>query len=349
MINKVFKALRHVNAATISPTKLLNRSRLTKSYSERSSRIKGFPKILQIETTSACSLDCIMCPRKDMTRKSEHMSLDLFRKIIDEARGKAEVAILHLMGDPLLNPKIFEMIRYCKEAGIRNVVSTNGVVLSEEASRKLYESGLDIILLSFDGATKEVFESVRVGANFEKVTASYRRFLEMQEQFEHKIRAIVQMIRFKTTESEVKDFYQLWDGVNADIIVKPFTHWQGNQEDINELSHSIDEKLNTSLCDRAWQWLTVISDGSVIPCCRDYDATIRFGNLKDNSIEEIWNGEGFREFRRLHALGRSNHEICKDCDYQSLIDGNFVAMAGTTILDSYTLLSTMYDLHYIDE
>lgn len=343
---KVFK---YLNKTTFSPAHLTNRLRLMQAYRQRKSEINAYPRVLQIETTSACNLKCVMCPRKSMTRKAEHMSLDLFCKIIDQSAGRSEIAILHLMGDPLLNPEIYKMIAYCRKFGLRTVISTNGMALTKKACSEIYESGLDIILLSFDGGSKEIFEKVRVGANFEQVVKSYRNFLEMQKDYTQKIRPVIQMIKFKTTKEETEAFYKLWNGFKADVIIKPFTRWQGDNEIINKLMSFNPSTLENSLCDRAWQWLTVISDGTVIPCCRDYDATVRLGNLKEQSVEELWNSSAFTSFRKMHAAGRSKANICRKCDYKALVADSNIAQIGRSLLDDFTVISLMYDLHYLED
>ncbi|MBI5211957.1 MAG: radical SAM protein [Nitrospirae bacterium] len=340
-----FKIIKHINKATFNFGRLLNSYKIIKAYRQRNPLVNAYPRVLQIETTSRCSLKCVMCPRRKMTRKAEHMSMDTFKTLIDQSAGRSEIAILHLMGDPLLNPDIYEMILYCRKAGIRTVISTNGMCLSEDASRKIFESGLDIIILSFDGATKDVFEQVRVGADYEKTVNAYRSFLELQKNYSHKVRAVIQMIDFKATGHEKKEFLDLWKASDADVIIKPFTRWQGDSTDINKLSISDAKLLERNLCDRAWQWLTVISDGTVIPCCRDYDATVRLGNVNDTSVEKIWNGRLFTEFRSRHARGRSNVRICGKCDYKALLENN-AAQIGELLFDHYALISLMYDLSY---
>jgi len=344
---KALGFVRHLNRNTFAPGKFANRCRLMQAYGRRNPVVPAYPRVLQIETTSRCSLRCIMCPRRFMTRPAEDMQPELFRRIIEQSAGRAELAILHLMGDPLLNPHIFEMVACCRQAGIRTVISTNGMHLSGEAINRLYEAKLDIIILSFDGGTKATFEQVRAGADFDRVTAAYRNFILRQSEYRHRVRPVIQMIRFQTTEKETGAFFKLWQGTRADIIVKPFTLWQGNLDDINALTVPDLKPLERNLCDRAWQWLTVASDGSVIPCCRDYDATVRLGNLNRQPVSEIWNGVPFTEFRRQHAAGRSRVPVCRRCDYRALFWDSRPARLAGAALDSYALISLMYDLHYL--
>ncbi|MEW6096602.1 MAG: SPASM domain-containing protein [bacterium] len=93
------------------------------------------------------------------------------------------------------------------------------------------------------------------------------------------------MIEMKDTQGEIKDFLNYWKDYSVKPLVKPFTHWQGDVEAINELAvkpHGVVE--GSKICDRLWMWLTVFQDGTVVPCCRDYDGKYPMGNLKDQTI-----------------------------------------------------------------
>ena len=68
----------------------------------------------------------------------------------------------------MIHPKIFEMIRITREAGIRTGMSTNATLLDDRRADLLLDSGLDYVILAFDGATKETYEKYRLGATFEK-------------------------------------------------------------------------------------------------------------------------------------------------------------------------------------
>ncbi|MEW6096603.1 MAG: radical SAM protein [bacterium] len=115
-------------------------------YRHKKPQISAFPTVLQIELTNRCNLNCIMCPRQGMSRQVGDMSLELFKQIVEQLKGKTELAILHLLGESLLNPHLFEMIDYCKEGGIMTVLSTNSTLLRGEKVQKLLDFKLDILL-----------------------------------------------------------------------------------------------------------------------------------------------------------------------------------------------------------
>ena len=130
---------------------------------------EGFPLHLDISTTNVCNLLCTFCPRtvrvEDGTwRKSQHMDIKLFKKIIDEATALGTYSInMNLLNEPLLHPKCMEMIRYAKEKGIVDVhFHTHGGLLSDSKIDEILESGLDRIFISIDSPYEEKYNKIRV-------------------------------------------------------------------------------------------------------------------------------------------------------------------------------------------
>src|SRR5512139_4024452 len=108
-----------------------NRLGLLKSYLLRRPQVPGGPLSLAIESTAKCNLFCPMCPRENFYFPPKDMELPLFQKIIDEGKDFLEFAVPYGVGEPLLNPRIFDMISYCKNAGVPCGISTNATIMTE--------------------------------------------------------------------------------------------------------------------------------------------------------------------------------------------------------------------------
>ena len=340
------KILKHINSNTVSLPHLKNRAYLMTHYLLKKPKVLAYPTVLQIELTNRCNLNCIMCPRQGMTRAIGDMPLELFNKIVDQLKGKTEIAILHLLGESLLHPNLFEMIDYCRKIGIRTVLSTNATLLNEQRAQKLLNSKLDILLLSFDGFSQKTYEKIRQGADFNKVVENIKSFLLMKNAPYPFI--IVQMIEMKDTQDQIKDFLDFWRDYKVRALVKPFTHWQGDVESIKKLVANPHEVIKSNaICDRLWMWLTVLADGTLIPCCRDYDGKYSMGNLKEQTIQEVWNGEKMIEFRKKYLQGRDKIDICKTCDYNPVVSISVLAKSGLVLFDMFSITRLMYDMEYM--
>jgi len=135
-------------------SRVQNRLRLLSAYLAGRSQVDSYPITVIIENTGRCNLACPMCPRNLTQYPPKDFDLELFKRIVDEIRDASELVFPWGLGEPLLNPDVFRMIRYCRDAGLYTVLSTNATLLDEERSRLLIEAGLDHLIIAFDGATR---------------------------------------------------------------------------------------------------------------------------------------------------------------------------------------------------
>jgi radical SAM protein with 4Fe4S-binding SPASM domain len=289
-----------------------NRLGLLWSYLGKRARVPGGPLTLAIESTAKCNLFCSMCPRENIYFPPKDMELSLFKKIIDEGRDFLEFAVPYGVGEPLLNPEIFEMIAYCRDLGVPTGISTNATVLTEKASRKLIEAGLDYIIFAFDGATPETFEKYRKGADFHKVRDNILTFLRVKKQMRAPIFCIVQAVKLKDNVQEMPDLIRMWrvDGINEvrikkDEVHNPGSAIPGDNGSRPPLRHP---------CYLLWRGPMYIHyDGTVYPCCYIYpDEAV--GNIKRNTLPEIWNSAKMMQLRQAHIQrDLSAYRACRNC------------------------------------
>ena len=135
------------------------------------SKAVQLPKHLQVEVTTFCNMNCLSCGRRHIVDKPQHMDFKELKKIYDEIRPKN--INLSGLGEPLLNPDIFRMIRYCKEGGSIVNFPTN-LNVSSRCIEKLVESGPQQIKVSIDSATSGTYRVVRKANTFEKVKNNIR-------------------------------------------------------------------------------------------------------------------------------------------------------------------------------
>ena len=289
-----------------------NRLGLLMSYIHHQAHVPGGPLTLAIESTAKCNLFCPMCPRENIYFPAKDMELSLFRKIIDEAKDFLEFAVPYGVGEPLLNPEIHEMIRYCRKLGVPNGISTNATVLTEECSRKLIEAGLDYIIFAFDGATRETFEKYRKGADFEKVRHNILGFLRVKKALKAKVFCIIQMVALKDNRTEIPELVRMWrvEGIDEIRIKKDEVHNEGSAipgdaQNRPPMRHP---------CYLLWRGPMYIHyDGTVYPCCYIYPNQ-PIGNVKKTPLGEIWNSPQMLELRQAHIKGDLDRfTSCQNC------------------------------------
>jgi len=128
------------------------------NYYPRLFKVDSFPTEVIIETSSLCNLRCIMCFRNYLPKETKYSNMDfeLFKKIIDECKKNKIAAVkLSWRGEVLLNKDFVKMVKYAKQAGIKEVSTlTNATNLTKEIAEGLVGSGLDYLIFSVDGVTK---------------------------------------------------------------------------------------------------------------------------------------------------------------------------------------------------
>src|SRR5262245_53526146 len=135
-----------------------NRAKLLWGYLTRRTRLAALPVEYIVETTAKCNLYCPMCPRETHKQPKEDMADAIFERLVSESGRSAEHMMLIGLGEPFMDPHIFERIEYCSRHNVSTLLSTNGTFLDERTAERLLASPLEHITLSFDGATKESFE-----------------------------------------------------------------------------------------------------------------------------------------------------------------------------------------------
>ncbi len=290
---------------------LKNRAAIFWSYLSKKPVVPGGPKYILLEATGKCNLFCPMCPRELVHFEPVDIPMPLFHKVIDEAKTYLEFTVPYGGGEPMLNPRIFEMIQFCRDRNIRVGFSTNGTMNNPERNRKLLQAGLDYIIFAFDGATKETYEKYRKGAKFDDVRARILEFLAMKQSMKAKTFTIVQMVRLKENAHEVDDFRKMWNipGVDQVRIKEDEMQFEGVAI---PRPKQIQKRRNP--CHYLWQGPVYIHhDGNVFPCCYMWRGE-PLGNANEQPLTEIWNNSKMQELRRAHLEGKiESYHDCVHC------------------------------------
>lgn len=317
-----------LKAALRTLRKRTNQQWRSYEYNTGQTRLRSLPDVFAIESTNFCNLKCIMCPRGEpdlMERPLGNMSDDVFQKVVAGWEYFTEPVWLHLFGEPLMHPRLFDQIAYAKSAGVPNVgISSNATLLNEKNAAKILESDLDTIILSIDGATKATYEAIRKtpAFTFEEVDANAREFLAMRQRLgKKKPRIVVQIIKMEETLDDLKAFKERWEYSGADeVLFKEYTTWGDQDHDKfvalapTELRPWFESKqLRPNPCYYLWSSVVIAWDGRVLPCCFDYDAAVPLGDLREQTLAEIWNGEKYQAIRAAELAGTNDNILCRSC------------------------------------
>jgi radical SAM protein with 4Fe4S-binding SPASM domain len=328
--------------------KVRNRVSIAASYFRHRAVLTGGPIEITLESTAKCNLYCPMCPRHIYTFDNENMDLELYKKIVQDCKDYVEFIWPYGIGEPMIHPNIFEMIRITREAGIRTGISTNATLLDDRRAEMLLESGLDYVILAFDGATKQTYEKYRVGATFEKTRENILTFLEKKLERKSIVYVVLQMVLLQENQNEIDAYRKLWSipGVDEIRFKRDEIQIEGSKIPGVEFKGA-----RRHPCHLLWRGpLYVRYDGLAYPCCYMYDQPA-IGNLKEQSVMEVWNSEAMVKLRAAHIKGDvSEYPVCQNCQaarpsppafYGSLLLNSLTVRKAVPALEK---LATFYNL-----
>ncbi len=249
---------------------------------------------VHIQTIDACNSKCIMCPNSYKTLSGKIISDEIFIKIIQETLpfvNKDTTYLLYLQNEPLLDDKLYCRAQFIKQVNKNSNIEifTNGILLPEFGNKTKY---FDKILVSMYGNTVD---------EYNRVTKSNIT----EEQFNDIIKAINM---YNNVESNNK-FSKDWK--SDEDIKSSFTSRAGFLSN----NYIINDEVNCSK--NAYDgWLNFLVDGSVILCCMDYVKESVIGNIKNQTLQEIFNSAIYKAAIEK-AAGRIESEenfICKKCE-----------------------------------
>jgi radical SAM protein with 4Fe4S-binding SPASM domain len=323
-----------------------------KYFNMRKPYFDDLPKTIIIEPYMGCNLRCPMCPVPHSMelmngRKYCEMDFELFTSIIDQISDVPRRIQIIQMGEPLLNKNIVKFVRLAKQRGHDVAITSNGVLMDYNVSVSLIKAGIDEVVFSFDGMDKKTYESIRVGANHQKVIGNIKTFANEVKHQNSKCITRLDYIVSDLTKPEINKAKKFWKGI-IPVYFRPLGNWN-NMELPSELgSPKIDKcKPERFPCNMLWTVLSISAEGYVQYCCHDYKLLSELSNVKNKPIKEIWHNEVGKE-REKHINNQIDSEPCKNCmqwSYQKVKFDNNSAIRQI-IKKKFPILKKIYQRYH---
>ena len=267
-----------------------------------------------LEITNICNLNCLFCPKTD--REKAYLTIEEFNTLTDKLKGEINFLYFHLMGEPLLHPRLTDFIAIAREKGFIPIITTNGTLLSK--AHNLTETGLHKIQISLhsqEGNAKENLEEyIRDVMEFSLRAAKNGIIVVLRLWNEGGYNSKNETIMNHIAEHVQRPWITRYDGWkicdNLYLEMDSIFEWPDSGRE--ELSQ--DE----SFCYALRNQIGVLVDGTVVPCCLDHAGAIKLGNLHTQTLGEILSSP------RAKAIydGFTRHEavepLCKRCGYANV-------------------------------
>ncbi|MES2272633.1 MAG: SPASM domain-containing protein [Chlamydiota bacterium] len=277
---------------------------------------------IHIENTNSCGYKCVMCPREQQSRKIGFMSLDDFSFLLDRIGPFEGHFHLHGFGEPLLDRLLAQKIKLLKgksPQAVTQIFSTLGVRVKEDCFTELAQAGLDSLGISMYGFQQDEYKKVHGYDGLELVKRNLGLLSQAMKlpgvslDAAIKIPAASISSTLPIAPSPEKEAFCIWaQTLGFKIKQWPYVHNYGNGRNYNAPNQ---EKMCPVINGRRKNILNITWDLNVIPCCYDFNASIRFGNLREKTLAEIFSSPEYFKFLIAHKTGDlSAYPVCQTCE-----------------------------------
>ncbi len=301
----------------------------------------AYPHILHVGVTTQCNLHCPACPTgtDSLGRPEEHMDFNLFCRTVDSLRDHLMFMLFWDWGEPLLHPRLSEMIEYAGKSQIRTVISTNGnAANSPNRIERLVSAGPSTIIVCVDGADQETYQTYRKGGKLQRVLQTIQRLADAKE----RLGVTNPLIEFRSlatrhTEHQLPELLKLaqesgadlfsvktlrpynYRGIHTDDVLVPEQdslsryHYEGGKRKASSRKDSISQgHLN---CAKPFYAPALNSDGILVFCSYAQNEAEYFGDLTENSFDKVWRNSESRS-RRMNFQQAGGTSSCKECFFR---------------------------------
>lgn len=267
---------------------------------------------LQLENTSTCNAKCGFCVYPAAERWGGLMSMNLYRKILDEASGIEAIDQICItgLGEPLLDKHLEDRVRYARARKPKAPIDffTNGVYLTPARFEALRDAGLSSVQVSLNAVNQVQHEkAMGLRGKFDIICSNIDYAIANRKKCGVEVRAVYSEDQW--TMDDVSDFYMRWGhrdhGGHGMLIIEG--NWAGD----NRTVRSFDPKES---CFRALGQIYVTFDGKVTTCCFDPTGKHVWGDLSKQTLREVYAAPAYLAFRQAHNDNQADtYAICKGC------------------------------------
>ncbi len=262
-------------------------------------------KKVYVEVTNNCNLDCSFCVKNK--RNKMFMDVEDFKIILNKLKGYTKYLYFHIMGEPLLHPYINELIDMASKNYFINI-TTNGYLIKKVQDNKNIRQ-INVSLHSFDKrynkSLDEYLDDIFTAVDkllVNNTIIKYRMWVDSVNKLDI-INRLEEKYNTKIDSSSIK----LADNVYYEI-----------EQEFIWPSYDNNYYSEKGSCRALRDHIGILVDGTIVPCCLDSEGIIKLGNIYKNEINDIINGDLFKELKQGFLNNKKIHDLCRKCNFYEL-------------------------------
>lgn len=269
-------------------------------------------KKIYLEISNICNLNCAFCP--GTKRPKKRICEDEFISLMSKLKGWTEFLYFHLMGEPLCHPDLQKFLQLAQEFGFKVIITTNGTLLKKQQNILINAPELHKVNISL-----HAFEANDYHVPFDVYLSDCFAFGKAAEGK----KIIVYRLwnkggadeRNNEILSKLREYFpQPWQELRNGVRIgqKVFLEY-GDKFDWPDLT--AEEGDPRIFCYGLRDQIGVLSDGTVVPCCLDHDGDLKLGNLFEEDLASILDGDRAKSIYQGFCNRKATEELCRKCGY----------------------------------
>lgn len=292
----------------------------------------NFPQYIDIELTNNCNYRCLMCPTGIGSTKREKgfMSKKVYLKVIEEIE-KYKLPIRFIRwGEPTLHKEFYEFVKIAKKNGLICHFNTNGFLLNKECMQYLIDLHMDSVKFSFQGVDRISYKEMRNKDAFDELVEKIKIFSLLRGDKDYPYLHVSTTTTYESDEQIEIFKNRLNEYVDCISVGKTnLAYINAEYSSLNNEERELLRRLKNSetlthkhkaVCPEVFDKLSINWDGTVSACCSDYDNYMLCGDVKMQSLYEIWHSKKMETYRKMILNEQYDRLfLCKTCfDYIEL-------------------------------
>tara|TARA_B100000900_G_scaffold387420_1_gene378622 strand:+ start:3260 stop:4324 length:1065 start_codon:yes stop_codon:yes gene_type:complete len=287
-------------------------------------KVEPYPNTVILELVNRCNLECVMC-YQGFRNDAKKSTLDekILDKIFADFKENNLNSLMLSTSEPLLFKNINQVLKRAEDAGIMDIfLFTNGVLLNEKNTKMILESPVTRLFVSIDGYSEETYNKVRIPVSkrlklendrLSKLEKNIRYFMEQREKKNLSLPLVrTSFVSLKENKLESQRFVDKWKNLVDSVEVQKETSIKAFKDFEKMKDQEIPRLKKNYSCSEPWGQITIHADGEVAPCCNTFGRNLPIGNIKENSLKEIWNSEKMKKIRDGFFKNEPN-KTCQIC------------------------------------
>jgi pyruvate-formate lyase-activating enzyme len=283
-----------------------------------------FPSQVIVDSTELCNLACVHCPhpqfKKSVHYQGRSLSPQLNAKLVDEVRERGQGITQYIRytgeGEPLIHPRIFDMLDYAvRRSGVTVSLTTNGTLLDEPRAERLLGTGIDLVDVSIDASTADTYAAIRVHGDLDVTRNNVRSLLRLSRSRSSRTKVVVSYVEQPQNQHETGEFEAYWRANGADHVVIRRLH--SNAGAVVPIASVLSRRATAAVrypCLYPWERIILTPRGELGFCPQDWVRGSVLADYNTSTIAEVWQGEFYQRLREAHLTNDfHDHSFCGGC------------------------------------